>query len=412
MALYKYDKSQELFKRATQLIPGGIYGHFTPALTVPGAFPYYAARGEGPRYWDVDGNEFIDYMCAYGPMVIGHNNPNVQKAVKEQMEFGSTFNHPGEVMIKLAEKLTGLIKIADWAVFAKNGADVCTWATMVAREYTGKPKILMAKGGYHGTHAWCTPGHGGLIEEDRRNIHMIEYNNIDSVRQMVEKYKGQVAGIILTPYHHPTFVDSQLPVDGWWKGVREICDSEGMLLICDDVRAGFRLSLGGSHEYFGFEPDIACYCKAIGNGYAISAAVGKDEFKSAAGKVFLTGSYWAGALEMAAAMATIKELEDTDGVAKMLSFGSKLKEGLESTARSHGLQYKVTGPPSIPFCRFANENNLFRNQLFCGEATKRGAFFHPTHNWFISAAHTDKEFNDTMEIADQAFAIVKKEFGS
>lgn len=412
MALYEFNKSIELFKRATKVIPSGIYGHMSPAITVPGSFPYYAARGEGAHYWDVDGNEFIDYICAYGPMVLGYNHPKVEAAVEEQRKLGNCFNHPGEIMIKLAERMIETIPFADWAVFAKNGADMTTWALMVAREFTGKVKILVARGGYHGTHAWCTPGHAGLIEEDRRHVHYFNFNDLDSFRKVVEENRGRIAATIMTPYHHPAFGDSALPADGWWSGVRKVCDEEGIVLVLDDVRAGFRLDLRGSHEYFGFKPDLACYCKALGNCYPISACMGIEKFKNAASKVFLTGSYWNSAVPMVAAYTVLEIMKEISAAEKMLAFGKKLMDGLHGLAKSHGLQIVTSGPPSIPFMRFANENNFFRQQRFCAEATRRGIFLHPHHNWFISTAHTDEDLEKTLKVADECFAIVKKEFGS
>jgi len=412
MALYKFDKSTDLFIRATKRIPNGIYGHVSPALAVPGEFPYYAARGKGSRYWDVDGNEYIDYMCAYGPMVLGYNHPEVEAAVEAQRQLGNCLNHPGEVMVQLAEALTDLIPFADWAVFAKNGSDVTTWAIQVAREYTQRRKIIMARGTYHGAHAWCTPGHGGLIDEDRAQIKYFKFNDIDSFYKVIEEHRGDIAGCIMTPYHHPTFADQVMPVEGWWQKIQKTCNEEGIILILDDVRAGFRLHINGSQEYFGFTPDMACYCKALGNCYPISSCVGKEALKGAASRVFLTGSYWNSAVPMVAALTVIKVLKETNGVQKMLDFGTKLAKSLTDLAKSHGLQYKFTGPPSIPFPSFANENNFFRNQRFCAEITKRGSFFHPSHNWFISTAHTDEDLQETLKAADESFAIVKKEFGS
>lgn len=410
--MYTYEKSMDLFTRATKVIPSGIYGHESPALVVPGSFPYYVAKGQGSRYWDIDGNEFIDYMCAYGPMVVGHNNPVVEKAAQEQREKGNCHNHPSERMVELAELMVELIPIADWAVFAKNGSDVTTWATMVAREHTHRKKILMVAGTYHGTHAWCTPGHGGLIPEDRANIHTFKWNDVDSFHKAIEKYKGQVAGVIMTPYHHPAFGDSILPAPGWWETIEKTCKQEDIVLILDDVRAGFRLNLGGSNEYFGFKPDIICFCKAIGNGNPISSAVGKDFLKGAAGKVFLTGSYWNNSVPMAAALATIKLLRETDGIGTMMKMGKRLMDGLVDLAKTHGLQVTASGPYTIPFLSFANETNFLRNQLFCSEVTKRGSYFHPHHNWFLSSAHTEQDIDETLKHADAAYKLVKQEFGS
>ncbi len=412
METYKFDKSMELFKKATTLIPSGIYGHESPAILVPGSFPYYAERGQGSHYWDIDGNEFIDYICAYGPMVLGYNHPKVEAAVSEQSKKGNCFNHPGPVMVELAEKLVNLVSGMDWSVFAKNGSDVTSWSIQVAREHTGRSKVLMVSGAYHGAHAWCTPGHAGLIAEDRSNVHLFTWNDESSFHQQIEKYRGEIAAVIMTPYHHPAFGDSIMPADGWWQTIQKTCNEEEIVLIVDDVRAGFRLDPRGSHVYFGFEPDLVCFCKAIGNTHPLSACMGKDKFKNDASKVFLTGSYWNSSVPMAAACAVLDVMAEENSVKIMMDMGEKLMKGLEDLAKTHGLQVKISGPYSIPFMRFANEDNFLRNQLFCAEVTKRGSFFHPHHNWFLSSAHTEDDINKTLEHADAAYKIVKDEFGS
>ena len=157
MKPYTFENSDALMERARKVVPGGIYGHQTPLVLTKGAYPSFFARGEGSHIWDVDGNEYIDYMCSYGPIVLGHRHPKVEEAARRQMELGNCFNAPGPVWVELAEHLVSITPFADWTVFAKNGSDVCTWATEVARHATGRPKIAMCSGAYHGTHAWCTP---------------------------------------------------------------------------------------------------------------------------------------------------------------------------------------------------------------------------------------------------------------
>jgi glutamate-1-semialdehyde 2,1-aminomutase len=406
---FTFKKSEKMFDRAAKVIPGGIYGHQSPALTVPGAFPYYSAKARGSHYWDIDGNEVIDYICAWGPMVVGYNNPAVEKAVDKQRAIAAGItNHPTEMQIKLAEKMVSLVPFADWAVFAKNGGDITTWATMVAREHTKRKKILMCRGGYHGVHAWNTPGHNGVIDEDREHVHLFSWNDLDGLRSLAKKHSGQVACIILTPYHHPAFSDSVLPADGFWAGVRKLCDEEGIVLILDDVRAGFRLDIEGSQKYFGFEPDISCYCKAIANGYSISCGVGREELRISASKLFWTGSYWNSAYEMAAALATIETIEKTDGIATMFKMGQMLMDGLNDLGQKHGFPVKTTGPAPIPYVRFEDPDDFYLRQKWCAEVSKRGSFFHPHHNWFLSTAHTAKDIATTLNHADDAFKVIKK----
>ncbi len=406
-----YEQSSSLFDRACAVIPGGIYGHAAPALVAPQASPYYAKRAQGCRYWDVDGNEFIDFLCGYGPVVLGYQHPEVEEAVERQRRDGDCFNHPGPVMVDLAEKLVDMIDFADWVVFGKNGSDMTTWAIQVAREHTRRKKIFMIEGAYHGIGAWCTPGTGGLIEEDRQHIHSFRWNDMDSFDELLNRFASDTAGVIVTPYHHPSFRDCELPGNGFLQSIQRKCRQHGIVLILDDIRAGFRLHLGGSHRYFDFEPDMACYSKAIGNGYGISASVGRDALRRAASRVFLTGGFWNGAVAMAAALATLGILERDDVPRRLHQLGQTLCAGLGEKATSHGLQIRVSGPPALPFITFANESNFHRSQQFAMEAVNRGVFFHPHHNWFLCAAHGSPEIDQALDVANEAFASVKKTFG-
>jgi glutamate-1-semialdehyde 2,1-aminomutase len=406
--LGSFKKSIDLFTRATDLIPQGIYGHQNPAITVPGSYPYYAARGKGSHYWDVDGNEYIDYMCAYGPMVVGYANDKVNAAAKKGIETGDCFNHPSEYMFNLAKRMTSLVSSADWVVFGKNGSDMTTWATQVAREHTQKRKIVMVRGTYHGAHAWCTPGHGGLVEEDRSNMLYFDWNREDQLADLFKQHGDDIAGVIMTPYHHPTFMESVLPKPGFWKAVQSLCNEHEALLIIDDVRAGWRLSIKGSHDYFDFTPDIVCFCKAIGNGYPISAAVGRQDYKAAAGRVFLTGSYWFGSMCMAAAMATLDILEKGKGIDVMMKMGEMLNAGLQKLGEKYGYPMKLTGPASIPYLVLEDDPNLRKIQNFCAQVTRRGSFFHPHHNWFLSAAHTKKDIDQTLNHCEDALKAMGK----
>ncbi|MCB1153847.1 MAG: aminotransferase class III-fold pyridoxal phosphate-dependent enzyme [Deltaproteobacteria bacterium] len=392
----------EIFSRAVKVVPQGIYGHQSPALTVPGEFPYYAASGKGPRYTDVDGNEFIDYMCAYGPMIVGYANDEVNAAAIEAMQQGDCFNHPSELMVKLAERMVESIPHADWAVFGKNGSDMTTWATMVAREHTDRRKIVMVKGTYHGIHAWCTPGHGGLINADRENMLYFEWNRLDQLEELFRRQGDDIAGVIMTPYHHPAMAGSILPAEGFWKGVQKLCNDNGAVLILDDVRCGWRLSFHGSQDYFGFEPDLSCYCKAIGNGFPISAAVGREELKTSAAKVFLTGSYWNGAMCMNAALKCLEILEREKAVEHMFAMGERLNKGLEELGDKYGYPMKMTGPATMGYLVLDDDPDLYKIQRFCAEVTKRGSFFHPHHNWFLSAAHTAADIDETLGQCEDA----------
>ena len=407
-----YSRSHALFERAARVIPGGITGHCHPAATIPVHSPYYAVRSEGCRYWDADDNSYLDFLCAYGPNVLGAHHPEVEAAADRQRALGDCFNHPTPVVVALAERLVSLVDFAAWAVFGKNGSDMTTWALQTAREHTGRKKILMAHGAYHGSHAWCTPGHGGLIEEDYAHVHGFKWNDLDSVETLLKTYRDQVAALFVTPFHHPAFADLELPAPGFLQGVQAACRRDGVVLILDDVRCGFRLHLGGSHRVFNFEPDLICFSKALGNGHPISACLGRQELAKAAGKVFLTGSFFNNAVPMAAALAVLDVLERDNVPAKLEHTGQLLRDGLQSLAKKHDLPIRYTGMNALPFMSFAQETNFYRSQTFSREAIRRGAFFHPHHNWFLCAAHTEADIQAALHIADAAFEIVREEFPS
>ena len=402
-----FEKSQALFRRAAAVIPGGIHGHTTPAATVPGAVPYFAAQGHGCRYRDVDGNEFIDFMGGYGPLVLGYHHPEVEAAVESARRLGAAFNHPTPLLVELAEKLTARIDFADWAVFAKNGADLTNWSIMVAREVTGRPKILKIRGAYHGTAAWCTPGHGGLIPEDRAHIHDFPFNDVAALETLFARHRGAIAGLILTPFHHPAFADSELPTPEFVAAANRLCHEHGAILILDDVRCGFRLSTDGSHSTYGYTPDLAVYCKALANGHPISACVGRAAHKAAASRVFLTGSYWNDPAPMAAALATLDIIAREAIPQKLARTGQRFVDGFLALGEKHGTPLIASGPPAMPFVRVANDPSFARMQTLCAAAVANGVFIHPHHNWFISAAHTDADIDEALAKLDIALGQTK-----
>ena len=395
-------RSQALFERASQVIPGGIYGHAAPAATVPGAFPYFAQRAEGARYWDVDGNEYIDLMCGYGPIVLGYQHPEVNAAALEVQAQGDCFNHPTEYSVRLAEKICHNIQGADWAVFGKNGSDMTAWAVRVAREFTSRKRIAKITHAYHGIDPWCVPGFGGVISEDRALIDHFYWNQVDSLDALIHDKAHDIAAIMLTPFHHPAFDDSVLPSPEFVQAVNQHCASQGILLIMDDVRCGFRLHPAGSHQRFGFKPDLICMSKAIGNGYPLSACAGAKELKVAASKCFLTGSFWNAAAPMAAALKTMEIIERDAVIPALERQGQKLIEGMLQLGQAHGISLQASGPPAMPYLRVANDPSFRAQQALCAAAIQAGLYLHPHHNWFISAAHSPEIIETSLERFAQA----------
>lgn len=397
-----------LRQRARHVIPGGMYGHQN-AQRLPEGYPQFMQRGHGSRVWDVDGNEYIDLMCAYGPIVLGYAHPKVDEAAKRQQALADTQNGPSERIVELAETLVDVVAHADWALFAKNGTDATTMSLMVARATTGKRRVLVADGAYHGAAPWCTPVLAGTTSDDRANLVRYRYNDLASVDEALDRAQGDVAAILVSPFRHDAGVDQELADPAFARGVRERCDSIGAALILDDVRCGFRLHLGGSWEPMGVAPDISAWSKAIANGYPLAAVLGNDRFRDGAKQLFVTGSFWYSAVPMAAALATIDALKQERAIETMQRAGERLRRGLAAQAVSHGLDIRQTGPVQMPYLSFTQDRDHQLARLFCAEAIQRGIYLHPRHNWFVSAAHTNDDVDQVLNVTDEAFAVVARE---
>ena len=213
-------QSDELFERARKVVPGGIYGHVSPAAGLPRHFPHFCDHAQGSRFVDVDGNEWLDFMCGFGAILHGYNHPEIEEAVTLQREKGSVFNQPSSLMVELAETLVTQVDFAEWAVFAKNGSDLTTWAIRVARESTGRPLVIKAKGAYHGVDSWCDPGHGGRIPDDRASIIEFEWNDLESLSLIMSENDGKSRPLFLLLITMPPSLPPNclLQVLGWSRG--------------------------------------------------------------------------------------------------------------------------------------------------------------------------------------------------
>jgi glutamate-1-semialdehyde 2,1-aminomutase len=394
----------ELRQRARAVVPGGMYGHLSMNLLPD--HPQYIRRARGARLWDVDGNEYVDLMCSWGPVVLGHQDPVVEAAATAQRELGDCLNGPGEIMVELAETYVRVVDHADWVLFAKNGTDATTICCTVARATTGRKRILVAEGAYHGAAPWCTPNPLGTTAEDRANLGYYRYNDLESVRAAAA-HDDEIAAIIVSPFRHDAGFDQELADPAFARGVRELCDELGAALVLDDVRAGFRLHQGSSWEPLGVRPDLAAWSKAIANGHPLAAVTGTDDYRDAAGGVFVTGSFWMGAVAMAAAVATIGELGRRDAVATMTDMGSQLRDGIMASAQRWGHEIVYTGPVQMPYLRFQNDPDRVLTRAFAVEAIRRGVYLHPAHNWFVSAATTPADLDMALSGIDGAFAALR-----
>ena len=391
--------------RARRVVPGGMWGHLN-AARLPEGYPQFFASAEGCRVRDVDGREYIDFMCSWGPVVLGHRHPEIEAAARAQAALGDCFNGPGEVMVDLAEDFVAMVPHADWAMFQKNGGDATTACVTIARAGTGRRKVLVARNSYHGALPWCSPSIAGVTSEDRAHLLHFEYNDVTSLSAAVDEAGKDLAAILVTAFRHDMGRDLELPTAEFAAAARAACDDTGAALILDEVRTGLRLDTRGSWEALGVRPDLCAWSKAIANGYALAAVTGNDQFREAATRVFVTGSFWCGTVAMAAARATLRIARETDVPGHIRAMGSRLRDRLATLANQHGIAIRQSGPPQMPLVLFDADLEFRKGRAFCSAALRHGAFFHPQHNMFLSAAHRAADIDAALEAASHGFRAV------
>lgn len=392
--------------RAARVIPGGMWGHLN-AARLPQGYPQFFVRGEGGRVRDADGRDYVDLMCSWGPVVLGHRDPVVEAAAARQAAEGDCLNGPAPVLVELAELLVERIPAADWAMFQKNGTDATTASVTIARAATGRRIVLVAEGSYHGAAPWCTPVPAGTTEADREHQRRFAYNDLASLRAAAAAAGEDLAAIIVTAFRHDNVVDQELAMPEFALAAREACDRAGAALILDEVRAGFRLHPGGSWEPLGVRPDLSAWSKAIANGHALAAVTGREALRAAASRIFVTGSFWCAAVPMAAAVATLARLDALDAIARMEALGRRLREGLDGLARARGIGLRQSGPVQMPLLLFEDDPEFAKGFAFCAAALRHGAYLHPRHNMFLCAAHTEADIDRVLEAAEHGLRAVE-----
>ena len=406
---FKLKNDLSLRKRANAYIPGGMWGHMS-VKKLPFGYPQFFSKAKDARIWDLDGNCYIDFMCGYGPNILGYNNVEVDDAVNEQRKKLDLGNGPSALVVDLAEKLIKLVESADWALFAKNGTDATTTCLTISRAATGKKKVLVAKGSYHGSAPWCTPVATGVVEEDISNLVFFEYNNSISLEEAAKEAGADLAGIILTAFRHDVRRDQELPKKAFLKKAREICNKKNAVLILDDVRAGFRINRRGSWVDYGVKPDLTAFSKAIGNGYPLSAVVGVEKLRQAASEIYVTGSFWCNATSMAASLKTLSIIEERDVVEHISSLGEKLRSGVGQIANSVGVEISQSGPVQMPLILFKDDKDFLKGSKFVQYLLSKGIYFHPWHNMFLSLAHTAEDVSTTLDAVEFAMKKISEEF--
>ncbi len=399
-----------LRQRARRVVPGGMTGHLN-AAALPAGYPQFFQRAQGCRLWDVDGREFIDFMCAWGPNLLGYGHPEVQAAAQAQQALGDCLNGPTPRFVELAEAMVARCAHADWVMFQKNGTDATTVALMVARAATGRRKVLVAQGSYHGAAPWCTPVLHGTTAEDRAHVIRFQYNDPASLAQAAAEAGADLAAVLVSPVKHDLGVDQQLPTPEFARAVRALCTRAGAALVLDEVRTGLRLHPAGSWQPLGIQPDLCAWSKAIANGHALAAVTGTDALRDAAGRIFSTGSFWSGGVAMAAGLATLHIAERDGLVPHLQHIGQLLRDGVAEQASALGLGLRQTGPVQMPLMLFDDDLGGEKGALFTAEALRHGVYLHPRHNMFLSLAHTEADITLALRATEAGLRAVHQRFG-
>ena len=397
------EKSDALYQRARQRIPSVTQTLAKgPTQYVKGVAPKYLERGEGCHVWDVDGNEYLDFNMAIGPLSLGYCYPRVDSAIKAQLEKGITFSlmHPLEV--EVAELVASVVPGAQSIRFSKTGCDVTTAAIRLARAFTGREKVLAC--GYHGWHDWTigtTDRNRGIPQSVRALTGTFNYNDIDSLASQLDH---TTAAVILEPMLF------EFPRDDFLAKVRELCSQRGALLIFDEMWTGFRLALGGAQEFFGVQADLATFSKAIANGMPLSVLAGRADVMSLLEKdVFFYTTFGGEALSLAAAVATIEELKEKAIPASLRKTGSRLIDGYNALAQELAMNYtKCTGMGARSMVTFAPSAGdvLEVKSLVQQELLKRGILWQGMHA--LSYSHTAEDIDYALSAYREVLPILKK----
>ena len=342
-----YKKSDELLKRAVKVTPLGAQTYSKSyRYYCQGDSPTFIDRGDGCYLYDVDGNKFIDFVCALGPITIGYNNKEINDAIKEQLDKGISFSLQAEVEVDLAEKITEIIPCAEMVRFVKNGGDATTAAIRLSRAFTGRD--IVALSGYHGMHDWSigsTENNRGIPADVSNLTKTFEYNNIDSLKELFDEYPNQIAAVILEP------IQANGPKDDFLQKVKELTHENSAVLIFDEVVSGFRYALGGASELYDVVPDMAAFGKGMGNGLAISAVAGKKEIMELIEEgIFVSTTFGGEALSMVGSMTALKILEKPGAYDYIWKLGTMLKEGLESLIEQYELEDVILVSGLPPHC--------------------------------------------------------------
>jgi 3-aminobutanoyl-CoA transaminase len=406
-------KSLELFDQACTLVPGGVLGARKPTDFIKGEYPIFLESGKGCRLTDVDGNEFVDFLCGYGPIILGYREEEVDQAVYDQVSGkGFCFTLTQQFQNRLAKKIHELVPSAEMSIFLKTGSDATTASIRIARAHTGKLKVMRC--GYHGWHDWCVEMKGGIPPKFFEDVFEFQYNRLDQLEQLMAEHGSDTAAVIMTPFGHPNHQEMQVPAPGFLEGVKELAHQYGAVLIYDEIRTGFRVSMGGAQKYYGVTPDISVLGKAIANGYPISVVTGKKEIMMAAShKLFISSTFFPNSDAFVAALKTIEILERDKVLEDIWTKGEVFMAQIQQAIDTHDVGAKLTGIPPMFYITFekdAKGTYKAKRTDFYTQLIRKGFFFTPFHHAYISFGHTRADLDLAMTAINDSLAFIKAKY--
>lgn len=424
-------KSDTLFEKAKLLIPGGVNSPVRAFKSV-GRNPIFISKAKGSKIWDVDGNEYIDYVGSWGPMLLGHSHPNIIEAIKKTAESGTSFGAPTELEVMMAELITKIMPSIEMVRMVNSGTEATMSAIRLARAYTGKDKIIKFEGCYHGhgdsflikagsgAMTFGVPDSPGIPKSIADYTLTARFNDVASVEELISKNKSEIATLIVEPVVGN--MGCIPPRAKFLKQLRELCTQENIVLIFDEVMTGFRVSLGGAQEIYKIKPDLTTLGKIIGGGLPVGAYGGKKEIMqlvSPSGPMYQAGTLSGNPLAMAAGYEMLSIISQDKSVYKILEEQSALLEnGMLNVLKKHNLNYRINRVGSM-FTLFFTDEEVFdydsaktadtkKFALFFNEMLKRGIYLAPSQfeAAFVSAAHTDEDIEKTNRAFTEAIEII------
>ncbi len=406
-------RSLELFNEAAALIPGGVLGARKPGDFIKGEYPIFLDTGKGARLVDVDGNEFIDFLCGYGPVILGYREEEVDEAVYSQIkEKGFCFTLTQKFQNQLAKKLTQIVPSSEMSIFLKTGSDATTAAIRIARAHTQKLKVMRC--GYHGWHDWCIEMKGGIPKKFYEDVYEFQYNRLDQLEELMAEHGKETAAIIMTPFGHPNHKKMEIPKPGFLEGVRKLADETGCVLVYDEIRTCFRLAMGGAQELYGVTPDLTVLGKAMGNGYPISVVTGrKNVMMAAESKIFISSTFFPNSEAFIAAIKTIEILERDRVLENIWKKGQWLMEKIQETIDKYDVGAELTGVAPMFYITFKkDEKRSYKGKRtdFYTQLIRKGFFFTPFHHAYVSYRHTQDELELTIKAIDESLNFIKEKY--